>query len=65
MKIIDPEKASFAGVKDWARNELPTENELRDAILQEEDSIPRWEGNVKMEAYSRLLDAKCKLMMNE
>ena len=60
------ENASFAGVKDWAEKELPPDNELRDALLHEErDIIPRWEAMVKMEAYSRVLDAKSKLMTNE
>jgi hypothetical protein len=67
MKRIKPEEnASIAGVKDWAKNQLPSDNELRDAILSEEhDSIPRWEAMVKMDAYSRMLDAKFKLMTNE
>ncbi len=66
MKIINPGMASLVEVKDWARNALPTNNELRETILSEqEDSIPQWEANVKMETYSRMLDAKCKLMMNE
>jgi hypothetical protein len=67
MKIIKPEEnASIAGVKDWAEKQLPPDNELRDAILHEErDIIPRWEAMVKMEAYSRVLDAKSKLMTNE
>jgi hypothetical protein len=66
MKVISPGMASLVGVKDWAKNELPIDNELRETILSEqEDSIPHWEANVKMETYSRMLDAKCKLMMNE
>ena len=66
MKILPEENASLVGVKDWAKNQLPSDNELRDAILSDErDSIPRWEAMVQMEAYSRMLDAKCKLMMNE
>jgi hypothetical protein len=66
MRIIKPEgNTSLAGVKDWAKNQLPPDNELRDTILSEEqDSIPRWEAMVKMDAYSRMLDAKFKLMTN-
>ena len=67
MKIIKTEEnASLAELKDWAEKRLPPDNELREAILNEEcDTIPRWEANVKMEAYSRVLDAKYKLMTNE
>jgi len=67
MKIIKTEEnASLAELKDWAEKQLPPDNELRDAILHEErDIIPRWEAMVKMEAYSRVLDAKFKLMTNE
>jgi hypothetical protein len=67
MKIIKPEEnANIAGLRDWAEKQLPPDNELRDAILNEErDIIPRWEATVKMEAYSRVLDAKYKLMTNE
>lgn len=67
MKTIKPEEnTSIAGVKDWAEKQLPPDNELRDAIASEErDIIPRWEAMVKMEAYSRVLDAKYKLMTNE
>ena len=49
-----------------ARRWLPPDNELRHAILSEErDIIPRWEAMVKMETYSRMLDAKYTLMTNE
>jgi hypothetical protein len=67
MKIIKPEEnANIAGVKDWAEKQLPLNNELRHAILSEQrDIIPRWEAMVIMETYSRTLDAKFKLMMNE
>ena len=67
MKKIKPEEnANIAGVKDWAKNQLPPDNELRHAILSEElDISPRWEAMVKMETYSRTLDAKFKLMTNE
>jgi hypothetical protein len=67
MKIIETEaNASLAELKDWAEKQLPPDNELRDAIASEErDIIPRWEAMVKMEAYSRVLDAKFKLMTNE
>jgi hypothetical protein len=63
---LSEETASFAPVKDWAKNSLPEENELRDTILSEEhDVLPRWEALVKLEVYSRTLDAKFKLMTNE
>ena len=67
MKVIKTEEnASLAELKNWAEEQLPPDNELRDAILNEErDIIPRWEAMVKMEAYSRMLDSKFKLMTNE
>jgi hypothetical protein len=67
MKIIKTEEnVSLAQVKDWAKNQVPPDNELHDTILSEEhDIIPRWEALVKMETYSRMLDAKHELMTNE
>ena len=63
MTGLAEETASFAPVKDWARNFLPKENELRETILSEEhDVLPRWEALVKLEVYSRMLDAKIKRM---
>lgn len=58
------ETASLAKVKDWARDYLPKDNELRDTILSEEREIlPRWEALVKLDDYSRMLDAKARRMM--
>ena len=63
---MSEETASLAPVKEWARNSLPEENELRDTILSEQhDLLPRWEALVKLEVYSRMLDSKFKLMTNE
>lgn len=59
------ENTNLAGVKNWEKTSFPpTINS--DAIASEErDIIPRWEAMAKMEAYSRVLDAKFKLMTNE
>lgn len=60
---MSEETASLTPVKDWAKNLLPKENELRDTILSEEhDVLPRWEALVKLEVYSRMLDAKIRRM---
>jgi hypothetical protein len=60
---LPEETASLSKVKKWARNYLPSENELRDTILSEErETLPRWEALVKLDDYSRMLDAKARRM---
>jgi len=55
---LPEETAIIAKVKKWAEDYLPNDNELRDTILSEEhDVLPRWEAMIKVETYSRLLDA--------
>jgi hypothetical protein len=56
------ETSSFVPAKEWARKTLPTDNELRDAILSEPDTGSRIEINMKLAAYSKVLDAKVKRM---
>lgn len=56
------ETTSFVPVKEWARKYLPTDNELRDAILTEPDAESRIEIGTKLDAYSRLLDTKVRRM---
>ncbi len=52
---------SFEGVKAWARTDkYLADNELRDAILAEPDTLPEIEADIKMDAYSKMLDAKAK-----
>ena len=53
---------SYVPLKEWARKDLPVDNELRFAIENEPDTGPRFEVNTKLVAYSRVLDAKVKLM---
>lgn len=58
-----PEATSLAWVKEWATKRLPLNNELRDAILSEDHNVlPAWEALIKIEVYSRMLDAKAKRM---
>lgn len=53
--------ASFVGVKVWARTDkYLADNELRDAILSEPDALPEVEADIKLDAYSKMLDAKAK-----
>jgi hypothetical protein len=59
---LPEETTSFAPVKDWAQRYLPSDNELRDAILTEPDTVSRIEAGMKMDAYSRMLDAKVRRM---
>jgi hypothetical protein len=60
---LPEEIAIIAKVKKWAEDYLPNDNELRDTILSEEqDVLPRWEAMIKVETYSRMLDAKVKRM---
>jgi hypothetical protein len=60
---LSEETAVIAKVKKWAEVYLPNDNELRDTILSEEqDVLPRWEAVIKLETYSRMLDAKAKRM---
>jgi hypothetical protein len=56
------ETSSFVPAKEWARKNLPQDNELRDAILSEPDMGSRIEINMKLGAYSKVLDAKVKRM---
>ncbi len=52
---------STADLKGWARRDrYLADNELRDAILSEPDTLPEIEFDIKMDAYSRMLDAKAK-----
>jgi hypothetical protein len=44
----------------WAQENLPPENELRDAILAGPPTATRIELNVELEVSSRMLDAKVK-----
>ena len=61
--MMREETVSIAKVKEWARNYLPDNNELRDTILGEpEDILPRWEALVKVEVYLRTLDSKARRM---
>jgi hypothetical protein len=60
---LPEETTIIAKVKKWAEDYLPNDNELRDTILSEEqDVLPRWEAMIKVETYSRMLDAKAKRM---
>jgi hypothetical protein len=60
---LPEEIAIIAKVKKWAEDYLPNDNELRDTILSEEqDVLPRWEAMIKLETYSRMLDAKARRM---
>ncbi len=54
--------SSFVAAKEWARKNLPEDNELRPAIESEPDMMPEIEVNMKLAAYSKVLDAKVKLM---
>ncbi|MGA2462145.1 MAG: hypothetical protein ABSF82_12070 [Candidatus Bathyarchaeia archaeon] len=56
------ETSSFVPAKEWARKNLPENNELRLAMLSEPDIGPRIEINMKLDAYSKVLDSKVKLM---
>jgi len=56
------ETSSFVPAKEWARKNLPENNELRLAMLSESDIGPRIEINMKLDAYSKVLDSKVKLM---
>jgi hypothetical protein len=53
--------ADTTDFKDWARtNKYLADNELRDAILSESDMLPEVEFDIKLEAYSKVLDGKAK-----
>ena len=56
---------SLVPLKEWARNFLPLGDELRDAILSEPDTLPRIEATAKLEAYSKMLEAKVRKMMDK
>ena len=56
------EKTSSVPLKEWARKNLPSDNELRAAILTEPDTCSVIEMDMKLMAYSKVLDAKVRLM---
>ena len=45
-----PEETSFVPVKDWAKKYISPDNELRDAILMEPDTMSRIEVGMKIES---------------
>jgi hypothetical protein len=53
---------SFVAIKDWAKRYISPENELRDAILMEADTMPTIEVGMKIAAYNNLLEAKARRM---
>ena len=53
---------SFVAVKDWAKRYISPENELRDAILMEADTMPTIEVGMKIAAYYNMLEAKARRM---
>ncbi len=58
---LSEEIVSLAGVKVWVRTDkYLADNELRDAILSEPDTLPEIEFDIKLDAYSKVLDAKAK-----
>ncbi len=58
---MSEEIVSLAGVKIWVRTDkYLADNELRDAILSEPDTLPEIEFDIKLDAYSKVLDAKAK-----
>ena len=58
---LSEEMVSTADFKGWARKDrYLADNELRDAILSEPDALPEIEFDIKLEAYSKVLDAKAK-----
>jgi hypothetical protein len=60
--LLALETTSFVPVKEWARKNLPSDNEIRAAILTEPDTGSVIEINMKLTAYSKVLDAKVRLM---
>lgn len=56
------EENSFVPVNEWAKKYISLDNELRDAILMERDSMSRIEVGMKIAAYNNMLDAKARRM---
>jgi len=56
------EESRFVPVKEWAKKYISLENELRDAILMEPDSMSRIEVGMKIAAYNNMLKAKARRM---
>lgn len=54
------EDISFVPVKDWAKKYISPDNELRDAILMERDTMSRIEVGMKIAAYHNILEAKAR-----
>jgi hypothetical protein len=58
-------EASFVAVKDWAEKYISPDNELRDAILMERDSMSRIEVGMKIAAFNNMLEAKARRVKKE
>jgi len=56
------EESSFVPVKEWAKKYISPDNELRDAILMEQDTMSRIEVSMKIAAYNNMLEAKARRM---
>jgi hypothetical protein len=63
--LLPLETTSFVPAKEWARKNLPENNELRLAMLSEPDTGPRIEIDMKLDAYSKVLTSKVKLMKRQ
>ena len=53
---------SFVPVEGWAKKHISPDNELRDAILMERDSMSRIKVSMKIAAYNNMLEAKARRM---
>lgn len=59
--VLQEELTSLKKVKDWARDWLPTDNELHDTISSDQrETVPTWQYDVTLEAYGRMLVSKAK-----
>jgi hypothetical protein len=59
--VLREETKSLKKLKDWARDCLPTDNELKDTISSDNrETVTRWEYDVMLDTYGRMLDSKAK-----
>jgi hypothetical protein len=59
--VIREETKSLKKLKDWARDWIPIDNELKDTISSDtRETVTKWEYDVMLDTYGRMLDSKAK-----
>lgn len=61
--VLREETKSLDNLMKWANDWIPIDNELKDTISNDKrEKVPKWEYDVMLDTYGRMLDAKAKRM---